>query len=293
VDASSVLIATLGGQPQVVTFALDALLARGETIREVIVVFPSPSDGRLHRSLTRLAAEFPGDGYQGRPCRLRPIPLESSHGRVEDLRSEGDADAAWLTIHKLFGLLKEQGRHIHLCAAGGRRLMGVLALSAAMLHFGHHDRAWHLYTPDALRQQANEGAIMHAAPEDGVRLIQVPLAPWGAYFPGLRALLATSPAQVIAAQRQTITDAAERARCEQVLARLTDRQREVLRAFAQGASPQAVADQLNVTLKTVDSHKTQILGECRVAWSLPEKSRLDYVFLREKFRRYYEQMDTV
>jgi CRISPR-associated protein Csx14 len=287
-----VLIATLGGQPQVVTFALDALLARGETIREVLVVFPSPKDGRLHRSLTRLAAEFPGDMYQDRPCRLRTIPLKSPQGRVEDLRSESDADAAWLTIHNLFGALKEQGRQIHLCAAGGRRLMSVLALSAAMLHFGHHDRAWHLYTSDELRQQANEGAIMHVTPEDGVRLIQVPLAPWGAYFPGIRALLATSPAQVIAAQRQMM-DAAERARCEQVLARLTDRQIEVLRAFAQGASPQAVAERLNVTLKTIDSHKTQILGECRVAWSLPEKSWLDYVFLREKFARYYEQTDTV
>lgn len=291
-DSASVLIATMGGQPQVVTFALDELLAHGETIREVIVVHPSTPGGRLHRALTRLAAEFPGDEYKGQPCHLRTAPIRSGIGRVEDIRTESDADAAWLTIHELLGTLKAQGRRIHLCLAGGRRLMGLLALSAAMLHFGHHDRAWHLYTPDDFRERAAEGAIMHAELGDGVRLIQVPLAPWGVYFPGLRSLLATSPAQVIAAQRQML-DEAERVRCEQVIARLTERQQEVLRAFADGALPQAVAEQLSISLKTVDSHKTQILAECRIAWNLPEGSRLDYVFLREKFGRYFELMGAV
>jgi len=288
-DSSSVLVATLGGQPQVVTFALDALLAHGEIIRDVIVVHPSPIGGRLHQALMRLAAEFPSDEYQGRLCHFRSIPIRSTLGRLDDIRSESDADATWLTIHELLGTLKAQGKRIHLCLAGGRRLIGVLALSAAMLHFGHHDRAWHLYTPDELRQRAAEGAIMHVGPEDGVCLIQVPLAPWGAYFPGLRALLATSPAQVIAAQRRLMDDS-ERARCEQVLQQLTDRQREVLRAFAAGALPQDVAAKLSISLKTVDSHKTHILAECRVAWGLPEKSRLDYVFLREKFGKYFELM---
>ena len=35
---ASVLIATLGGQPQVVTFALDALLAQNEEITAVYVI---------------------------------------------------------------------------------------------------------------------------------------------------------------------------------------------------------------------------------------------------------------
>lgn len=285
-DASSALIATLGGKPHIVTFVLDALLARGEPIREVIVVHPSPRHGRLHRSLTRLAAEFPGDEYVGKPCRLRSVPLRSNLGRVEDIRNEADADAAWITIHELFGSLKQQERRIHLCLAGGRRLLGMLTLSAAMLHFGHNDRAWHLYTSDELRECAGDGAVMHAGPDDEVRLIQVPLVPWGAYFPGIRALLATSPAQVIMAQ-QHMLDETERARCEQVLARLTDRQCEVLRAFADGGAPQEVAEQLSISLKTVDSHKTQVLAECRVAWNLPEGSRLEYGFLREKFGRYF------
>jgi hypothetical protein len=38
-----------------------------------------------------------------------------------------------------------------------------------------------------------------------------------------------------------------------------------------------------ISLKTVDSHKTAILGECQVAWSLPEEAWLDYHFLHDKF----------
>ncbi len=99
-------------------------------------------------------------------------------------------------------------------------------------------------------------------------------------------LYAMLVAQWLAAQRRQMDDR-ERARCEQVLAKLTEREREVLRAFAAGA-PQAVAERLSVTLETVDSHKTQILAECRVAWNLPESSWLDYHFLHDKFGRYFD-----
>lgn len=39
---ASTMIATLGGQPQVITFALDALLNRGEQIVEVVVLHLAP-----------------------------------------------------------------------------------------------------------------------------------------------------------------------------------------------------------------------------------------------------------
>lgn len=128
---------------------------------------------------------------------------------------------------------------------------------------------------------------MHARPKDGVRLIQVPMMPWGAYFPTLRSLAQGGPNEVLAAQGQMI-DAAERARCQQVVAALTPRQEEVLRAFAAGGAPQDVAERLSITLKTVDSHKTAILAECRCAWGLPDDKWLDYHFLRDRFRRFFE-----
>ena len=51
----SVMVATIGGQPQVVTFALDALLARGEQVREVVVLHLSPRNPRFGRALSRLS----------------------------------------------------------------------------------------------------------------------------------------------------------------------------------------------------------------------------------------------
>jgi CRISPR-associated protein Csx14 len=159
--------------------------------------------------------------------------------------------------------------------------MGLLALSAAMLLCGHEDRVWHMYTPAEFLERAQEGAILHARPEDGVCLIQVPMVPWGAYFPALRDLT-RPPAQVIADQTARL-DETERARCRAVARRLTPRQADVLRAFAAGQAPQEAAEALGISLKTVDTHKTAVLGECRVAWALPEDARLDYRFLRDKF----------
>ena len=85
------------------------------------------------------------------------------------------------------------------------------------------------------------------------------------------------------AVRGQMMGAAERTRCQEVVNTLTPHQLDVLRAFATGMSPQDVAEALCITLKTVDSHKTIILAQCRVAWGLPEDARLDYCFLRDRF----------
>lgn len=274
-----------------VTFALDALLAQGEQIHEVIVVHLSLAQPRMRHAINRLAAEFVQGHYRGLPCRYRMVPIRSAgRGVIDDIVDEPSARAVLATMHELVAALKEQGRPLHLCIAGGRRIMGLMAIAAALLHFGHEDRLWHVFSPDDFQRRADEGAIMHAGPEDGVRLIQVPLAPWGAFFPGLRDL-SRLPVEVVLQTQTWLMDAAERARCEAVIERLTKRQREILRAFAvlEGeGTPQAVADQLGISIKTVDSHKTAILAECRAAWGLPENGpRLDYHFLRERFRPYF------
>jgi len=66
------------------------------------------------------------------------------------------------------------------------------------------------------------------------------------------------------------------------------RRGNALRAFADGLVPAEVADRLAITPKTVDTHKTAILAECRIAWNLPEDERLGYHWMREKFGRYFD-----
>lgn len=285
-EKTSTLVSTMGGQAQVVTFALDALLAQGETVREVIVLHLSPEDPRVNKALTQLAAEFAGERYFGQPCRFRPIAIRAGRDRLYDIRDEAAADATWSTVHELISSLKLQRQKLHLCIAGGRRMIGLLALSAAMLHFGHQDRLWHMYTPHEFLEKARDGAIMHAGPEDGVRLIQIPLVPWGAYFPVLRSL--ATPSQALTAQTRWLENV-ERSHCEEVISKLTERQLEVLRAFAAGMNTQEVAEALSVTVKTVDVHKTTILSECRNAWNIPQDFWLTYHFIREKFSHYFEE----
>lgn len=289
--ASSTLISTMGGQAQVVTFALDDLLARGERVEETVVVHLAPVDGRLQRAVAQLAAEFADGRYRGRPCRLHRIVIHNGPTAVARISDEAAAEATWQTVHRLIGQLKAEGRRLHLCVAGGPRMIGLMAMSAATLHFDHQDRLWHLYTPPEVLERARDGALLHVGPQDGVRLIQVPLVPWGAYFPTLRRLAQASSGEVIAAQTAWL-DGTERTCCETVIERLTPRQLEALRAFAEGLTPQEVAERMVVTVKTVDAYKTVILGECRNAWGLPEREYLNYHFLREKFGRYFQMLES-
>lgn len=278
----TILIATLGGQPQIVTFALDWLYARGILMDEVAVVHLGKP--RYLRALQRLSGEFPGDRYRGRKCRFRPVPvyIDDRMTLLEDIRTNADASAVWHTIHALIRQVKQERAHIHLLLSGGRRMMALLALSAAMLQLEPGDRLWHLYTPDALQREAKDGAILHAPDGAEVRLLQIPVPLLGSYFPAVQALATMSPEDVLARQTRWL-DQGDRTRCEAVWRALTPRQRDVLRAFAQGLNRQQVAERLSLSPKTVDSHKSQILGHCRAIWGIEDTQRLDYHFLAQKF----------
>jgi CRISPR-associated protein Csx14 len=267
---------------------LDALLARHEPIDEVYVLHLSPADERVRRALVKLAQEFPGDTYGDRRCRFRHVAIAMNGRPFLDLRDGAAAEATWQCVRELIAELKQAGHRLHLCITGGRRLMGVLITSAAALLCDHQDALWHLYTPDEVRSRAHEGALMHVQPDAGVQLIRVPIVPWGAYFPALRAM-AQAPQEAVAAQMGWLT-AGHDDRCRQVYDRLTERQRATLLAFARGCTPQDVAEALGVTLHTVNSHKTAILAECRVAWELDEQTRLDYRFLPERFAFYLRRI---
>ena len=280
------LVVTMGGQSQVVTFATDLLLDMGEVLDEVLVLHLSPEDPRVAKALTQLSQEFAGDFYAHKRvrCRFRRRLLQEPSGKpLQDVRTEEDAEAVWLDVRDVVRQLKEEGRAMHLVIAGGRRMIGFMALSAAMLLFGHTDRAWHMFTEPDFLKRARDGAIRHDPSGEHVRLIQIPMVPWGAYFPTLRALSGVTPAEAISAQVREL-DSMNIARCRQVWDRLTPRQREALLKFAEGLTPQEVAEALVITLKTVDSHKTPILDECRNAWALPPDKYIDYHFIREHFR---------
>ncbi len=285
-----VFIATLGGQPQVVTLALDVLLARGVRVAEVIILYLSPEqggNGRIHNALRKLDAELGNGRYAAHPIRYRLHPIRAGAALLHDIYDEDDANSTWDAVNQLISQLKRERHTLHICISGGRRMLGLLTMSAAMLHFGHQDMLWHMHTPDDVRQQVNDGALMHLPPDSGFRLIRVPMMPWGSYFPALRTLSQPNPPtdDVLAAPRRLL-DEAENEKCTLLLAQLTSRQKEVLFAFADGLNPQLVAKKLFISIKTVDTHKTVILAECRNIWKLSKDSYLDYRFLADKFEAF-------
>lgn len=283
-NRETTLVVTLGGQAQIVTFALDALLARGVPISQLVLIHFASQSPRLQNALQQVEAEIKGPVYAKRPLHFRPWIVKTAATSLADIQDEADAHVAWEAINQLIIELKKAQHTLHVCITGGRRILGLMTMSASMLHFGHQDRLWHMYTPANWIEQSRDGARMHLPPGSGFNLIQVPMMPWGSYFPALRQLTRPLLADedVLAGPRHLL-DAVERERCTAVVQRLTERQKEVLFALAEGLSPQQVADRLFITLKTVDSHKTVILAECRNAWNLPEDNWLDYHFVADKF----------
>jgi DNA-binding CsgD family transcriptional regulator len=69
--------------------------------------------------------------------------------------------------------------------------------------------------------------------------------------------------------------------CDQVIAIAKSRKRElnILYAFAVGLNRRQVADKLKISVKTVDTYKTNLLAFCRNAWNLPLNEKLTYRFL--------------
>ncbi len=283
--ARHIYIAMLGGQPQIVTLALDRLLARDLPIEEAIVVHLAPRSPRYQTALERLEREFPPHAGTPYTCRYRPLVVHAPTGRVEDLDTDPSVTAVCQTFHDLFGQLKQQYDIIHLCVSGGRRLLGILALSVAPFYFGYADRVWHLHSPDAVQQQTRDGALMHVDDRDDVRLIELSLFPGGRLLP-TRPSAWPGPTLVSPTAALDDLDNQDRRRCLRVWRNLSPAQRRVLRAFAGGYDAQTVAAQLGISLSTVNTHKTVIYDECRIAWDLPDGQPRNYYWLHQTFNPY-------
>ncbi len=166
-------------QSQVVTLALDALLERGETFGELIVIHLSERNPRYREALALLAQEFAGEYYRGRPCRYRPQAVTLGGQPIDDLDNEPAIGAALNTFSRLIRRIKQQDCAIHLCLSGGRRLLGMLAMSAIQLYGDHADQVWHLFSSDEVRERTAGGALLHLPQREYTRLVRVPV-------PGMR-----------------------------------------------------------------------------------------------------------
>jgi len=287
----TILIATLGGQPQIITFTLDLLLKRGEPVDQVVVVYLA-SNPRYYQAYLKLQGEFVADRYAGRPCHLRGLPIRIGDNPLADIETSAQIEFVHNTFYQLLRELKNQGNRIHLSLSSGRRMMALVALEAAMQYLAPTDCIWHLYTTPEFTRRAKEEQLMHAPTEEDTQLLAVPFVPWAAYFPGLRPLLEQTPRESREAAAGWL-DKDERARCQQVWRLLTPRQREALRAFADGLTRSQVADQLGIAISTVDAHRNVILQQCQAAWGEAGGQEVNLRFIQQRFNLFLKGLDLV
>ena len=146
--------------------------------------------------------------------------------------------------------------------------MSFLSISAALLNFTYRDHLWHICTPEAVKQRVWANGEMHVRPEDGVRLIEVPLARFQSQTrSGYRQENGSHGVQRINAENEQMENE-QRAKCKQLIQMLTSAQRRVLRTFARKLAPQQVADQLGISMTTVSSHTTEIYLKIRDVWHI-------------------------
>lgn len=275
----AVCIATVGGQPQLITYYLDGLLQEErERIEKLILLRLSPRNPRLQQAHSRLMVELRSGRYPDFDIEWFTVTVNGFP--LEDIRSTTEADAASTAIHRLIHRLKVEGHRLHVGVTGGRRMLGMVTMSTAMLNFDRNDRLWHMHTPDEFRKEAHGGNIMHIPEGIDFTLIEVPILPLGHYFAQLHGFGGVT-------QQRFVLNHQEKERAERVINQLTRRQKEVLALLARGQSPSQAANTLQLTVATINTHKTVIFACCRNEWGFPPDERLTYYFLQKKFEMHF------
>ena len=209
---------------------------------------------------------------------------------VSDAFTPAEVNGAWEVFQDVISSLKAENQQVHLSLSGGRRILAPVAFSVATAYFTSGDYVWHIYTPEKVSATLEAGGLLHAPPGAGVRLISVPFTPWVSLFPGLKPLLARSPAEQRAYGLGELPDAEERARCDAVWRKLTAAQKAALRAICKTSTRREAAEALHITVGTLDDHKSAIVRHCKLAW---QTEQADIHFLRRKFRGYLALRDEV
>jgi CRISPR-associated protein Csx14 len=260
------LIATLGSEPQVVTLALDQLFARDYVIDQVVVVYTA--DDAVLQAMARVASEFDGTVYPR--VTLQTVPIADARGAVQDFRVDDDMRALQRALYHEVREAKRQGRTVHLCVSGGRKVMGVMAMVVAQLLFDANDRVWHLmsegWTPGSEKR-------MHARPEDQVWLVPVPVLRW-TDSAGLLAVFGEldDPEEALRRQEELArADDLRRAR-EFVENKLTRAERGVVELTCRGLDNAAIARRLSKSEATVANQLTSAYSKLNEFLGFPERA---------------------
>lgn len=277
------MIATLGVEPQVVTIALDKLVSAGKNIQKVIVIHTEHP--AIKEALSVLEKEFIS-AYPD--FSLHAAAISGPNGYIKDLLSKSDLNCLLQTLYLVIRQERQEGRIIHLCISGGRKVMGVMAMVVAQLLFGPQDQVWYLITKGWA-----PGSNRHLHTDDAAQsqLVPVPVLRWREAGTLIETVGVLSDPQEVLTWYQRLTERAEEKRRDEFVKRwLTPAERQVARLACLGYSNAAIASELNKREQTVANQLGSIYEKLREWLDYPEYN-VDRSVLIARFAQYFNDRD--
>jgi len=267
-SSPTTLIATVGAKPQLVTLALDLLLAQGKLVRQVVVIHTTLDRPETRASIARLGGEF-ALAYPG--VRLRPVCLCDEAGEpLDDVTSEPAIREAFRVLYHEIRVAKSAGQRVHLSIAGGRKTLAVYGMAAAQLLFDAGDAAWHLDSDP----QVVQSKTLHAGPGQ-TRLTPVPVLRWSQVSPTLIGLAQIDdPFDAVQTQERRLREHAARRAQEFVTGALSPAEREAAELVVrEGLTNQQIGERLCRSHRTVGNQLSAAYAKLKDFYELPEADR--------------------
>lgn len=243
-EKRSILLATLGTEAQVITIVLDRLLAMGEPIRRVVVIYTENS--RVQEALQIVDNEIKSY-YQDIEFEARPVI--KGDAVLEDFRCDEDLKCLTRTMYNEVRAARGRGESIHLSISGGRKVMSVMAMVVAQLLFGPNDQVWHLITEG---WQPGSSRKLHLLPDQEAWMVPVPVLRWSEANFMIRMLAEVDDPESIIEWQMKVEKAAQMKRRHEFIEHwLTRVERETVELVCQGLNNTSIADMRNIKEQTV------------------------------------------
>lgn len=286
----SILLATLGTEPQVVTATVDLLRQRGERVTCVQVLHTVSEDERIHVSGCTLRKAFLAPDLFGHVS-LEMIPIRDPNAQpLRDIQTSADIQAAFRSIYRAVYKNKMEGCKLHFQMAGGRKPLGLFAMVTAQLLFEDTDHLWYLISEGEFLSSKR----LHPLPEDTVSLLEIPVIPGSSLNPALFSPLESDdPYQVLSYQQELrIKERLEKARTFVDESLTQAEERAVSLLVREGFGDQEIAALLTVSPRTIEQQLRSAYAKAADFWDLEGVNRAQLISLLNLYYSVTPQKNT-